>query len=255
MNSSAIYPSLRDAPVLVTGGASGIGATITRAFCAQGARVAFIDIEAERGQALVAELADAIGGPPLFQVADVTNISRFQSAIRDVEERLGAVRVLVNNAANDQRHDFGSVTSDEWDSRMNVNLRHHFFAAQAVASGMAAAGGGSIINLGSCSWRLGLGGMPVYLTAKAGVEGLTRALATELGPKRIRVNCIVPGFVRTERTIRDFLTPELEAQVLGGQRLPDLVDDTHVAAMALFLGAEDSARCTNQTYAVDGGWM
>lgn len=255
MTSSAIYPSLVDRVVLISGGGSGIGAALTRAFAGQGARVAFLDIAVAPSRALASSLAGRVRHQPVFLPADVTDIDALRAAIAEVEKNLGAVRALLNNAASDQRHEFAKVTPEDWDRRINVNLRHQFFASQAVAGRMAAAGGGSIINFGSCSWRLGLGDMPVYLTAKAGVEGLTRALATELGPQRIRVNTIVPGFVRTERTIRDFLTPELETQVLGGQRLPDLVDAEHVASLALFLAADDSARCTNQAYAVDGGWM
>jgi D-xylose 1-dehydrogenase len=253
--TSAIYPDLKDKTVFISGGGSGIGADFTRGFARQGAKVAFIDISEEPSRSLVAELHAETGTAPLFINADVTDIAALQAAIAQAAEAHGPTRVLVNNAASDTRHDFDEVTPDYWDSRINVNVRHQFFAAQSVRKGMAAAGGGSIINMGSCSWYLGLGGMPVYLTAKAAVAGLTRALATELGPDRIRVNCIVPGFVRIERTIRDFITPEFEKDILNGQRLPDLVDGSDIADMALFLGSDASKRCTNQNYAVDGGWM
>jgi D-xylose 1-dehydrogenase len=253
--TAAIYPDLKDKTVFISGGGSGIGADFTRGFARQGAKIAFVDISEDPSRALAAELEAETGTEPLFLKADVTDIPALQSAIAQASKALGPIRVLVNNAASDTRHDFDDVTPDYWDSRINVNVRHQFFAAQAVRKGMAAAGGGSIINMGSCSWYLGLGGMPVYLTAKAAVAGLTRALATELGPDRIRVNCIVPGFVRIERTIRDFITPEFEKMILDGQRLPDLVDGSDVAEMALFLGSEASKRCTNQNYAVDGGWM
>jgi D-xylose 1-dehydrogenase len=253
--TAAIYPDLKDKTVFISGGGSGIGADFTRGFARQGAKIAFVDISEDPSRALAAELEAETGAEPLFLKADVTDIPALQSAIAQASKALGPIRVLVNNAASDTRHDFDDVTPDYWDSRINVNVRHQFFAAQAVRKGMAAAGGGSIINMGSCSWYLGLGGMPVYLTAKAAVAGLTRALATELGPDRIRVNCIVPGFVRIERTIRDFITPEFEKMILDGQRLPDLVDGSDVAEMALFLGSEASKRCTNQNYAVDGGWM
>ncbi len=255
--TAAIYPDLAGKTVFISGGGSGIGADFTRGFARQGARVAFVDIAVEASQALAADLAQETGTAPLFIEADVTDIAALQSAIAQAGEALGPIRVLVNNAASDVRHEFDEVTPDDWDSRINVNVRHQFFAAQAVRKRMAAAGGGSIINMGSCSWYLGLGGMPVYLTAKAAVAGLTRALATELGPDRIRVNCIVPGFVRIERTIRDFIStvPDFEKMVLDGQRLPDLVDGSDVADMALFLASDAAKRCTNQNYAVDGGWM
>ncbi len=253
--AAAIYPDLKDKPVFISGGGSGIGADFTRGFARQGAKVAFIDIAEEPSHALAAEIKAEMGTAPLFIKADVTDIPALQSAIAQAGAALGAINVLVNNAASDTRHDFDDVTPEYWDQRINVNVKHQFFAAQAVRKGMAAAGGGSIINMGSCSWYLGLGGMPIYLTAKAAVAGLTRALATELGPERIRVNCIVPGFVRIERTIRDFITPDFEKMILDGQRLPDLVGGSDIADMALFLGSDASKRCTNQNYAVDGGWM
>ncbi len=253
--TAAIYPDLKDRVVFISGGGSGIGADFTRSFARQGAKVAFIDIAEAPSKALVTEIKADTGSAPLFIKADVTDIPALQAAIAQAEEALGPIRVLLNNAASDTRHDFDDVTPEFWDQRMNVNLRHQFFAAQAVRKGMAVAGGGSIINMGSCSWYLGLGGMPIYLTAKAGIAGLTRALATELGPDRIRVNCIVPGFVRIERTIRDFITPDFEKMILEGQRLPDLIDGSDIADMALFLASDASKRCTNQNYAVDGGWM
>lgn len=253
--TKAIYPDLQDRAVFISGGGSGIGADFTRAFARQGAKVAFVDIADAASHALVTEIEERGDIPPMFIKADVTDVPALQAAIGQANEAIGPIRVLVNNAASDTRHAFASVTPDEWDRRINVNVRHHFFAAQAVRSAMAANGGGSIINMGSCAWYLGLGDMPVYLAAKAAVAGLTRALATELGPDRIRVNCIVPGFVRIERTIRDFITPEFEQMILAGQRLPDLVEGSDVADMALFLASDSSRRCTNQNYAVDGGWM
>ncbi len=253
--SAATYPDLAGKSVFISGGGSGIGADFTRGFARQGAHVAFIDIAEEPSRALAETLASETGTAPLFIKADVTDIDALKAAIAAAGDAHGAVRVLVNNAASDTRHDFDSVTPDYWDQRINVNVRHQFFAAQAVRAGMKDAGGGSIINMGSCAWYLGLGDMPVYLTAKAAVAGLTRALATELGPDRIRVNCIVPGFVRIERTIRDFITPEFEDMIRAGQRLPDLIDGSDIADMALFLASDASRRCTNQNYAVDGGWM
>ncbi len=253
--TTAIYPSLEGRTVFISGGGSGIGADFTRGFARQGAKVAFIDIAEEPSHALAADIKAETGAAPLFIKADVTDTPALQAAIAQAGETLGPIRVLVNNAASDTRHDFDDVTPEFWDQRINVNVKHQFFAAQAVRKGMAAAGGGSIINMGSCSWYLGLGGMPIYLTAKAAVAGLTRALATELGSERIRVNCIVPGFVRIERTIRDFITPDFEKMITDGQRLPDLIDGIDIADMALFLASDSAKRCTNQNYAVDGGWM
>lgn len=253
--TSAIYPSLKDRVVLISGGGSGIGADFVRGFARQGAKVAFLDIAADVSHKLVGDVTAEYGNTPLFVQADVTDINMLKAEIASVEAQLGAINVLVNNAASDTRHEFDTVTPDYWDQRMAVNLRHQFFAAQAVRKGMAAAGGGAIINMGSCAWYLGLGDMPVYLTAKAGIAGLTRALATEMGPDRIRVNCIVPGFVKIDRTIRDFITPEFRQMILDGQCLPDLVNGADIAAMGLFLASDDARHCTNQNYVVDGGWI
>lgn len=250
MSTSAQYSCLHDRPVLVTGGATGIGAAIVRAFVGQGSRVAFLDLAEEPAEALVEELE----GAPLFLTCDLRDVEALRAAVRTVEERLGAARVLVNNAASDDRHDVAEVEPDYWDERMATNLRHHFFAAQAVRAGMAAAGGGAIVNMGSITWRLGFTGLPAYATAKAGILGLTKALARELGPERIRVNCIEPGFVETERQQELWLTSELDQRVRAAQCLPDLCQPEDVADLALFLASDQSARITARSIVIDGGW-
>ena len=251
----ASYPSLQDRVVFVTGGGSGIGAAVVEHLCAQRARVAFVDIQREASEALVARVA-ARGLPvPIFIACDLRDIAALRAAVVQAEERLGAVRVLVNNAAHDERHAIEAVTPEYWDDRFAVNLRHQFFAAQAVVPAMAAAGGGSIINFGSTSWLVGQGGMPAYLSAKAAVAGLTRALARDLGPRGIRVNSIVPGWIMTERQITLWLTPEGEEELMRRQCLKRKLVPEDIARVVLFLAADDSDACTNQSYVVDGGWV
>jgi len=255
MNGTATYPSLADRVALVTGGGSGIGASIVEHLCAQRARVAFVDVAREASLALVGAIA-ARGHPaPAFIPCDLRDIGALRSAIGEVRDRLGPIRVLVNNAAHDERHAVLAVTPEYWDDRFAVNLRHQFFAAQAVAPEMAAAGGGSIVNFGSTSWLVGQGGMPAYLSAKAAVAGLTRALARDFGPLNIRVNCIVPGWIMTERQIRLWLTPEGEQELLRRQCLKRRLTPEDVARVALFFASDDSAACTSQSYIVDGGWV
>jgi D-xylose 1-dehydrogenase len=247
----ARYPSLAGRTVLVTGGASGIGATIVESFHAQGARVAFLD----RDDAAAASLLARLGAPaPLYIHCDLADIPMLRAAVRRVEAELGPARVLVNNAARDDRHAIADVTPEMWDHIMAVNLRHQFFAAQAVIDGMAASGGGAIVNLGSISWIIGQGGMPGYLTAKAGIAGLTRALARDLGPRNIRVTAVVPGWTMTERQIALWLTPEAEQELMARQCLKTKLMPQHIASMVLFLAADDGAMCTSQSYIVDGGW-
>ena len=254
MTESARYPSLRDRVVLVTGGGSGIGAAIVEAFCAQGARVAFVDVDRAASERLVADLA-ARGPAPLFLPADLRDVAALRAAVAETVRRLGPVRVLVNNAASDERHALEAVTPEYWDDRFAVNLRHQFFAAQAVSPGMAAAGGGAIVNLGSTSWMVGQGGMPGYTTAKSAVAGLTRALARDLGPLNIRVTCVVPGWIMTERQVRRWLTPEAEADLLRRQCLKRTLGPEDVARVVLFFASDDAAGCTAQSYLVDGGWV
>ncbi len=254
-NSYAIYPSLRDRVVLITGGGTGIGAALVEQFALQGAKVAFLDIAADASQKLVESLSGRCTHVPLFVQCDLTNIRDLQAAVKKVQEQIGTVEVLVNNAANDDRHELSEVTPEYWDERMAVNLRHQFFAAQAVAPDMVAAGRGSIINMGSISWMVALPGLPVYLTAKAAIMGMTRALARELGPAGVRVNCVAPGAIMTERQRRLWVTPEYRAEILAKQCLKRELVPEDVARLVLFLGADDSSAMTNQAYVVDGGWL
>ena len=253
MTQFATYPSLIDRTVLVTGGATGIGASLVAHFAGQGAKVAFIDIDVQAGSLLAQSLADARHAP-LFVDADLTDTAGMNAAIDSVRDRLGQIIVLINNAANDQRHTIADTTPASWDAGIAVNLKHQFFAAQAVVDDMRKAGGGSIVNLGSVSWMLKLGNMPVYATAKAAVAGLTRSLARDLGPSNIRVNTLVPGWVMTERQIRLWLDDAGRAAIARGQCINRPLMAEHIARMALFLAADDSAMCTAQDFVVDAGW-
>lgn len=253
MNPFARYPSLTDRTVLVTGGATGIGETLVREFAAQGAKVGFLDIAREPGQALARELAGSRHAP-LFVECDLTDIAALERAIDAVRERFGSITVLLNNAANDQRHRIEDTTPAFWDQAVAVNLKHQFFAARSVAADMKQAGGGSIINFGSVSWKLKQGGMPAYTTSKAAVQGLTRSLARDFGPFAIRVNTLVPGWVMTDKQIRLWLTEEGKAEIARGQCINRQLTPQHIAHMALFLAADDSAMCTAQDFVVDGGW-
>jgi NAD(P)-dependent dehydrogenase (short-subunit alcohol dehydrogenase family) len=249
----ARYPSLAGKVVLVSGGATGIGADIVRAFARNGARVAFLDLQRAEGEALVAELSDA-AETPLFLECDVADIPALQAAIALVRERLGPISALVNNAANDERHAVKDVDLAYWDKAQNVNLRHHFFAAQAVHPQMRALGGGSIINLSSIAWRAGAGEMPVYATAKAGVVGLTRALARAFGSDNIRVNAIEPGAVITDRQRRLwFKTQEAVEAIAQRQAIKRTLLGEEIARTALFLAADDSRMITKQSITVDAG--
>ncbi len=253
MTSFAQYPSLQDRAVLVTGGATGIGATLVEAFVAQGACVGFIDLDATAGQALVARLA---GGrhAPVFVGADLTDIAALDRAIATVRGHVGPVKALLNNAANDKRHTTAETTSESWDAGIAVNLKHQFFAAKNVAADMKTNGGGSIVNFGSISWKLKQGGMPVYTTSKAAVQGLTRSLARDFGPFDIRVNTLVPGWVMTEKQTRLWLDDKGREEIARGQCINRPLLPEHIARMALFLAADDSAMCTGQDFIVDGGW-
>jgi len=250
----ARYPSLARRTVLVTGGASGIGAAIVEAFCQQGARVAFLDRDETAAAKLLGQL-DSGGEAPLFLSCDLTDIAALRRAVSRAAAERGPITILVNNAARDDRHAIEAVTPEMWDGIMANNLRHQFFAAQAVIAGMAAAGGGAIVNLGSISWVVGQGGMPGYLSAKAAITGLTRALARDLGPKNIRVNTVLPGWTMTERQLTLWLTPEAEKDLMARQCLKCRLMPRDIANMVLFLTADDSAMCTNQSYIVDGGWV
>ncbi|MGY3450245.1 SDR family NAD(P)-dependent oxidoreductase [Bradyrhizobium sp. USDA 4353] len=250
---TAIYPSLNDRTVLVTGGGSGIGEAIVRNFLDQGARTAFIDIDRDASQTLLNSLPAQ--ARIHFEHADVRDIAALRAAIDNVRKALGPITILVNNAARDDRHSIEEVTPEYWDERMAVNLKHQFFAAQAVAPDMRSAGGGAIVNLGSVSWVLGQGGMPCYTTAKSAIQGLTRALARDLGPANIRVNSILPGWTITERQRKLWLTPEGEAELMQRQCLKRKIMPDDIARVVLFFASDDSGACTNQNYIVDGGWV
>ncbi len=255
MPTGAIYPSLKDRAVLVTGGGAGIGASIVEHFCRQGARVAFVDIDQAAGRAVVERHVASDHPAPLFLPCDLRDSPALRAAIARAAEALGPIRILINNAAHDERHAIDEVTPEYWDDRMAVNLRHQFFAVQAVHKGMAEAGGGAIVNLGSVTWLVGQGGMPGYSAAKAAIAGLTRSLARDLGPDNIRVNSVLPGWIMTERQIAKWLTPEGEAELLEKQCLKRKLYPEDVARVVLFFAADDSAACTNQSYIVDGGWV
>jgi NAD(P)-dependent dehydrogenase (short-subunit alcohol dehydrogenase family) len=255
MSQYATYPSLKDRSVFITGGGSGIGASLVRHFAAQNSKVAFVDIAVAPSRSLVEEIAELGDPPPLFIACDLRDIEALRRAIRSAADAHGPITVLVNNAAHDERHAFDTVTPEYWDDRMAVNLRHQFFAAQAVHPMMKAAGGGSIVNFGSVSWMIGQGGMPGYTTAKSAIMGLTRGLARDFGPDNIRVNSIAPGWIMTERQLSLWLDEEGERELMRRQCLKRKLYPDDMARIALFLAADDSGAMTNQTYVCDGGWM
>ena len=249
----AIYPSLAGKQVVITGGATCIGAAMVAAFAQQGAQVFFLDIADDDGHALVAALQGS-APTPVYQHCDLTDLSALAASLDAIERRGGAVDILINNAANDDRHSVAEVSPAYWDQRMAVNLRHQFFCAQTVAAGMQAKGRGVILNLGSISWHLALPNLTLYMTAKAAIEGLTRGLARDLGPHGIRVNTIIPGSVRTPRQMRLWHSPEEEANILAAQCLHQRVEPEDIAAMALFLASDSAAKCSGRDYFVDAGW-
>ena len=249
----ARYPSLEGASVFITGGATGIGASLVRGFAGQGAKVAFIDIAEDAGAGLAEELNGG-GGTVLFIPGDITDTAALRQAVRDAADAHGAAGVLVNNAANDDRHDWREVTPDYWDERAAINLKPMFFAIQAVAPAMIERGRGAIINFGSVSWMLKQGGMPGYTASKAAVHGLTRSFASDLGQHGIRVNTLVPGWVMTERQLQLWVDAEGERKMDEGLALKGRVQPDDIAAMALFLAADDSRMCSAQNFVVDAGW-
>lgn len=251
-SNTAIYPSLKDKRVIVSGGGSGIGAGFVEAFAKQGANVSFVDIDREASEALCERLSDA-AYQPTYHPCDVTDTQRFIDTIDQMIADLGGCNVLINNAANDQRHAIDTVKPSDWDQSISVNLKHQFFAAQTCGSAMRRCGGGSIINLGSISWHLGMKDLAIYQTAKAAIEGMTRSFARELGPDGIRVNAILPGNVETERQ-KVWYSPEAEAEIVAAQCVPWRIQPSNVAAMALFLASDDAQMCTGHNYWVDGGW-
>ncbi len=251
--SYAIYPSLRDRVVFISGGSSGIGTELVRAFAQQGSRVAFCGTRAEGGQALVAELTAAGLPAPWYAACDVRDARAYQALLGRVMDELGPIRVLVNNAGRDDRHAMEDVTPEMWDERLALNLKHYFFAIQAVAPGMATAGGGSVINMGSVSWMRGRPNLVGYTTAKAAVLGLTRTLARELGARHIRVNALVPGAIVTDRQSALHRDPVADRQFLDAQCLKIRLDAGHVARPTLFLASDDSNGMTGQHVLVDAG--
>ena len=251
MITGAIYPSLKGKTVFITGGASGIGAAFVEAFHQQGAKVAFVDIAKEAGE----KLAGRLGSDLWFGHCDVTDTPALQAAIATAAKALGPISILINNAAHDERHTFEEMTPDYWDDRIAVNLKHQFFASQAVAPMMKEAGGGAIINLGSTSWMIGLGGMVAYTASKSAVTGLTRSLARDLGPFNIRVNTLLPGWIMTERQLSLWLTPEGEKTLMQSQCLKRKLYPEDMAKVALFLASDEAGACTNQDFIADGGWV
>jgi D-xylose 1-dehydrogenase len=248
------YASLAGRVVLITGGASGIGAAFVRAFAAQQARVAFLDLDAEAGEALARDVAVEHGSAPLFVPCDLLDIAALRAAMEKMRSLLGDAAVLVNNAANDRRQVLSDVTPDEFDWMINVNLRHIFFAAQAVVPQMQARGGGSIINMSSVAWTRGAPGLPVYAATKAAIVGFTNSLARIVGPDRIRVNAIAPGMVITERQRRLWFPDEQKiVEGRARQAIPDAVTPEDIASVALFLASDESQRITRQCFQVDGG--
>jgi NAD(P)-dependent dehydrogenase (short-subunit alcohol dehydrogenase family) len=250
----ATYPDLAGKSVLVTGGGSGIGEAIVRRFADQRSKVGFIDIKIAESQKLAAHLQEA-GGSVHFEHADLSDIAALRRAITAIRAANGPIQILINNAAHDERHATPDVTPEYWDNRMAVNLRHQFFAAQAVLPDMQNAGGGSIVNFGSVSWMVGQGGMAAYTAAKSAVLGLTRSLARDYGPYNIRVNAIAPGWIMTERQMTLWMSPEGEEELMRRQCLKRRLQPDEVARATLFFASDEASACTNQQYVVDGGWV
>jgi NAD(P)-dependent dehydrogenase (short-subunit alcohol dehydrogenase family) len=242
--------------VLITGGATGIGASLVEAFCRQRASVAFIDVQDEPARALTDRMA-AVGGAtvPRYYPCDLLDIEALRGVTSAIRTDFGPIGVLVNNAASDQRHDFRLLSVDDWNDRINVNLRHPFFAIQAVQEQMKLLGGGSIVNFGSMSWYECQGNMTGYTTSKAGIEGMTRGLARDLGADNIRINTLVPGWVMTERQLRDWVNDDTAEDIRRNQCLKSQLMPDDISAMVLFLASDDSRMCTAQNFIVDGGWI
>ena len=252
MSNEAVYPSLNNKVVLVTGGGSGIGESITRSFIKQGAKVAFLDFNEKDSIKLIKDLnTDNLH----FEFCDLRDIEQLKNSIKKISSKFGPIHILVNNAARDDRHSLESVTSEYFDERIATNLKHQLFASQAVVSDMEKNGGGAIINMGSTSWMIGQGGMPCYTTAKSAIQGLTRGLARDLGPKNIRVNCVVPGWIMTKRQVDMWLTPESEKELMDRQCIKRKLLPEDIARFVLFMASDEASACSNQSFVVDGGWL
>ena len=251
----AVYPSLEDRVVVVTGGGSGIGEAIVEAFAIQGAQVVFLDIQDDAGGELARRLELAGVTEPFYYHCDLTDIDALQKTVSELLVRFPRVDVLVNNAGNDTRHSMEEVTSDFWDQSIAVNLKHYFFMMQALAPAMRSAGRGSIINMGSISWVISTPNLPVYVTAKAAIVGMSRTFARQLGGDNIRVNCVMPGAVWTERQKQLWYTDAYKARILANQTLKRMILPQEVARLVLFLASDDSSAITNQSYVIDGGWI
>jgi NAD(P)-dependent dehydrogenase (short-subunit alcohol dehydrogenase family) len=251
----ASYPSLSDRVIVVTGGASGIGEAIVEAFAMQRSQVAFLDIQDAAADRLVQRIEASGFASPVYFHCDLNDVAAIKASVQDILQRFETIDVLINNAGNDSRHSIEEVTPEFWDQAMAVNLKHQFFMTQAVIPFMRQAGRGSIINMSSISWAIPSIGLPVYVTAKAAVVGLTRTLAHELGVHNIRVNCVMPGAIRTERQERLWFTEAYKTEILTRQALKRMIMPAEVARLILFLAAEDSSGVTNQSFIIDGGWI
>lgn len=252
---SAVYPSLKDRVAVVTGGASGIGEAIVEAFAMQGAQVVFLDVQDDAASQLIARIQGAGGTPPVYRPCDLADMEGLQKTVAEIVAEHPGIDVLVNNAGNDTRHAVEAVTPALWDELIAINLKQQFFMAQAVIPAIRGTGGGSIINMSSISWVIPSTNVPVYVTAKAAIVGMTRTLAHELGADNIRVNCVMPGAIATERQRRLWLTEEYKAEILKRQALKRLIEPEEVARLVLFLASDDSSAITNQSYVIDGGWV
>ncbi|HTB98221.1 MAG TPA: SDR family oxidoreductase [Terracidiphilus sp.] len=251
----ASYPSLKDRAVLITGGATGIGESMVRHFAQQGARVAFFDIQDPPAHALIADL-EAAGCPaPLYFPCELTDIPALRNSVQQAQQALGTIDVLVNNAANDQRHSLDDVTPESFDTSIAINLKPQVFMMQSVLPAMRAQHSGSIINMSSISWIIPSTGLPLYIAAKAAIVGLTRTMAHELGPHNIRVNAVLPGAIATDKQKKMVYTPEYKAEIHAAQALKRDILPDDVARLVLFLAADDSSAITNQSYIIDGGWV
>ena len=249
------YFDLENKRVFITGGGSGIGASIVEHFCEQNSEVYFIDINEEASNKLVSKCKNKKLAIPNFIKCDLLNIKELQNTISKIISEKGPIEILINNAANDERHKIEDVTEEFWNDRMNINLRHYFFTVQSVREAMIKNNNGAIVNVGSASWMIGQGGMAAYTAAKSGVVGLTRSFARDLGEYNIRVNSVVPGWTITERQLEKWLTPESEAEMMKKQCIKKRLMPSDIAKAVLFFSSNQSSGCTNQSYVVDNGWL